>query len=327
MPEPASSSAARPFRLLRSLLFVPATSQRFFAKAAGSAADGVILDLEDAVAPARKEAAREAAVAALGDVDWGTKTLAVRVNGLDSPHTYRDVVALAERCPRLDLILLPMVDGPEHVRFVATLLEQAERLTGRADPVGICALVETPLGLERAGRIARAHPRLEGIAFGAGDYAAAMGMRSRVIGAPDPEYALRAPGAEGAPRHLADKWHWAMARLANASHAYGLRPLDSAYADFRDEEGFRDACRRAAALGYAGKLLIHPAQVPACNEVFSPAADDVQWARGLLEAMRGADAAGSGAVAVEGGMVDLATVRLAERIVATADAIAARTPR
>jgi malyl-CoA/(S)-citramalyl-CoA lyase len=325
LPAPGLSGTTRPFRLLRSMLFVPATSEHFFAKAARGEADGIILDLEDAVAPDQKEQARDAAVAALNDLDWGGKTLAVRVNGLETPHTYRDVIALAERCPRLDLVMLPKVNGPEEVAFVATLLEQAERSIGRATPIGIEAIIETPLGLERVGAIAQAAPRLEAISLGAGDYAVTMGMRSRVIGGADPLYAVPAADESGGGprRHLGDKWHYPLARIANACRAYGLRPRDTAYADFKDTEGFRAACQRGVALGYDGKSAIHPSQVAIANEVFGPTAEEIAWARSLVSAMEESQRAGRGAVAVKGEMVDLANLRQAETILAKAERIAA----
>lgn len=321
---PESTFSTQPaFRLQRSSLFVPATSERFFAKGAASEADGIILDLEDAVAPDKKEQARAAAVRALNEVDWGHKNMAVRINGLDSGITYLDVIALAENCPRLDLIVLPMVDSPRDVRFVATLLEQIERTLNREHPVGIEGIIETPLGLENVSEIARAGGRLEALSFGAGDYAVGMKMRNRSVGAPDPNYAIVAPDPSGAPdapprRHLGDPWHFAMARLANACRAHGLRPRDSAYADFKDLDGYRASCRRAVVLGFEGKSCIHPSQIAVANEEFSPSAEEVVWARDLLDAMNRGIESGQGAVAVSGEMVDLANVKLAENILAKA---------
>jgi len=323
---PSPASAEPPFRLQRSSLFVPATSPQFFAKAAASAADGVILDLEDAVAPDQKEAARAAAIGALNEVDWGGKNTAVRINGLETALTYKDVVGLVERCPRLDLIVLPMVNSPDDVRFVSTLLEQIERGLGRPRRVGIEGIIETPLGLERVSAIAAAGGRLEALSFGAGDYAVGMKMRNRKIGAADPSYAVVVPGAEGQPpqRHLGDQWHYAMARLANACRAHGLRPRDSAYADFRDLEGYRAACLRAVALGFEGKSCIHPSQIAVANAVFSPSEAEVRWARDVLAAMQRGMAQGKGAVQMGGEMVDLANLKLAENLLAKAEAIAAK---
>jgi malyl-CoA/(S)-citramalyl-CoA lyase len=327
MPSPSPSPARfePPFRLQRSSLFVPATSPRFFEKGAASAADGIILDLEDAVAPAKKEEARAAAIEALQRLDWGTKNMAVRINGTETALTYKDVVGLVEGCPRLDLIVLPMVNTPDDVRYVSTLIDQIERHLGRPPRVGIEGIIETPLGLEHVGAIAAAGGRLEALSFGAGDYAVGMKMRNRRIGAADPNYAVLAPGAEGAPpqRHLGDQWHFAMARLANACRAYGLRPRDSAYADFKDLEGYRASCLRAAALGFEGKSCIHPSQIDVANAVFSPTEQEVTWARELLAAMERGMGEGKGAVQIGGEMVDLANIKLAENILAKAGAIGA----
>lgn len=326
----SSQTAYAPqFRLQRSSLFVPATSPQFFAKAAASAADGIILDLEDAVSPGKKEAARNAAIGALNEVDWADKNMAVRVNGLDSPLTYKDVTGLVESCPRLDLIVLPMVNVPADVAFVSTLLEQIEGGLGRDAHVGIEGIIETPLGLENVSEIARAGGRLEALSFGAGDYAVGMKMRNRKIGAADPDYAVVEPGEDGVParRHLGDQWHFVMARLANACRAHGLRPRDSAYADFRDLQGYRASCLRAVALGFEGKSCIHPSQIAIANEVFSPTEEETAWARGLLETLHAGIEEGRGAVAVRGEMVDLANIKLAENVLAKAERIEARKQR
>jgi malyl-CoA/(S)-citramalyl-CoA lyase len=321
---PSQPAFQPPFRLQRSSLFVPATSPRFFEKGAASAADGIILDLEDAVAPDKKDEARTAAIQALNGIDWGRKNMAVRINGLETPLTYKDVVGLVEQCPRLDLIVLPMVNRPEDVRFVSTLIEQIERGLGRAPRVGIEGIIETPLGLEHVSAIAAAGGRLEALSFGAGDYAVGMKMRNRKIGAADPNYAVVVPAREGQPpqRHLGDQWHFAMARLSNACRAYGLRPRDSAYADFKDLEGYNASCLRAVSLGFEGKSCIHPSQIEVANVVFSPSEQELTWARDLLAAMQRGMAAGKGAVQMGGEMVDLANIKLAENILAKAEAIA-----
>src|SRR5882757_2329544 len=151
----SSASATRhPVRLLRSMLFVPATSERFFSKALASEADGIIFDLEDAVAEGRKESARKLLVSALNDLDFGVKTVAVRINGIATPQMYKDVIALAEQCPRLDLIVQPMVEHAWHVQCVAVLLDQIQRSRGNERAIGIEAIIETPLGLENLGEIA-----------------------------------------------------------------------------------------------------------------------------------------------------------------------------
>jgi malyl-CoA/(S)-citramalyl-CoA lyase len=304
-------------RLLRSLLFVPARSEQFFSKAAGSDADGIIFDLEDSVAEGQKELGRQTVVSALNRLDFGSKILAVRINGIETPQFYKDVIALGEQCPRLDLIVQPMVEYGWHVHCTATLLDQIQRSTGSERTIGIEAIIETPMGLENLGEIARASSRLEALSFGAGDYAAAMHMKNPIVGAPDSSYRIRPAiefGESGGVDQFCDKWHYAMARIVNACRAFGLRARDSAYADFENREGFRAAAMRARALGFDGKSAIHPSQIPICNEVFSPMTDEVAWAENIIQARERAAQSGDGAIALEGKMFDEAHVKLARGI-------------
>jgi malyl-CoA/(S)-citramalyl-CoA lyase len=311
------SASPHAVRLLRSMLFVPATSERFFFPALGSDADGIIFDLEDSVAEGQKRLARSTLVSALNQFDFGAKTVAVRINGIASPHMYKDVIGLAEQCPRLDLIVQPMVEHAWHVQCVAALLDQVQRSTGNERAIGIEAIVETPMGLENLGEIASVGHRLEALSLGAGDYAAAMHMKNHIVGAPDSSYRIR-PGIEfgesGTADQFGDKWHYAMARVANACHAYGLRARDSAYADFKNPEGFRAAAMRAHALGFEGKSAIHPSQVPICNQVFSPSPEEVAWADRVVQELEKAAQRGDGALGLNGEMVDEAHVKLARSI-------------
>ncbi|MFC7689467.1 HpcH/HpaI aldolase/citrate lyase family protein [Paeniroseomonas aquatica] len=206
----------------RSELSVPATSGKFFAKAAASAADAIVLDLEDGVAPDRKDEARAAAIAALNEVDWGGRIMSVRVNGLGTPWCHRDIVEVAAACPRLDRIVLPKSSEAFDIRFLATLLDGVEQARGGGRPIGIAALVETAKGVGRVEEIAAAHPRLETVIFGLGDYMREMRTPDTVVGQPNPDYAL-----DGAAN---DQWHYALARIANACRAAGVRPIDAVYA-------------------------------------------------------------------------------------------------
>ncbi|HUJ74884.1 MAG TPA: CoA ester lyase [bacterium] len=304
----------------RSLLSVPASSERFLSKAAASAADTILLDLEDSVAPEQKQAARQVAIAAASGLDWGGKTLLVRINGLDTPWAYQDLIELTEACPRLDGVMVPKVQAPRDVQFVETLLSQVEMSRGRQPPVFIEAQIESPLALIRAEEIAASCPRLESISFGPGDYAASLGNRMQRIGGPDPDYVILTDGVDGVARqqHWGDVWHYPLSRVAAACHAFGLRAMDGPYVDFKDEEGFRAAARRAKALGYEGKWCIHPNQVPLANEIFSPSPQDITWARMVLEQMGQAHQGGQGAIALAGQMLDMAQVRQAQGILAKA---------
>ncbi|MEO5337458.1 MAG: CoA ester lyase [Magnetospirillum sp. WYHS-4] len=316
-------------RLMRSLLVLPAHNRRFLEKAAGSGADAVLLDLEDSVPAADKDSARRTLVEALNELDWGRKTVMVRANGLESPWTYQDVIAvLGGAGGRFDLFMLPKVERPGDIVTVATLIDQVERSLGLAKPAGLDALIETAGGLRHAEAIAEAHPRLEGLHFGPADYAASMGIRTTAMGGANPDYQmLTHPDAAGRrDSHWGDASHYPLARMAVAARAAGLRPIDGAYADFPDIEGFRAQARRARALGCEGKWCIHPSQVAAANELFSPSPEEVALARRILSAMADAAHAGRAALVLDGRMIDIATVRQAQALVAKAETIGTAYP-
>lgn len=312
----ASTVTARRERLHRSELAVPATSPRFFEKAARSAADVIFLDLEDAVADRMKDEARRAAASALNEIDWGRKTMAVRVNGLDTPWALRDIVDIARRCPRLDLILLPKAGSAFDVRFVAHLLALVEREEQRDKRVGIEVLIETAQGVAHAEEIAASSERLEAMIFGVGDYTVDMRTNDPVFGTPSERYAvLTSPQQDGRrQRHWNDQWHFAMARIVNACRAWGLRAIDGPFTDFADAEGYTASAQRAAALGFEGKWAIHPSQVEPANRVFSPSAAQAAWSARVLDALELASARGDGAVNDGGVLVDLAHAKQARQI-------------
>ena len=296
-------------RIQRSELAVPATSTQFFEKAARGPADSIFLDLEDAVAPSRREEARANAVAALHDVDWGTKTVSVRVNGLDTPWAIADILAVA-RCPRLDMVLMPKIETAGDVVFVDRLLTGLERERPRAGPLGIEILIETTKGLANVEAIAAASPRLEGIIFGVGDYSIELENFDTVFGAPNPDYQIAGAGN--------DQWHFALARIANACRAYGLRPIDGPFTNYGDPDAYRHSAIRARALGFEGKWAIHPSQVAIANEVFSPTPAQVDWARRIADVMTAEAAKGSGAIGIDNVLIDRAHVKLADKILARA---------
>ena len=299
------SDACTGFRLQRSELAVPATSLPFFEKAARGPADSLFLDLEDAVAPQRRDEARENAVRALNDIDWGTKTVSVRVNGLGTRWALADILAVA-RCPRLDMILLPKVETAGDVVFLDRLLTGLELEVPRQRPLGIEILIETTKGLANVEAIAAASPRLEGIIFGVGDYSIELENFDTVFGAPNPEYQVA--GAQG------DQWHFALARIANACRAYGLRPIDGPFTNYRDPDAYRASAIRARALGFEGKWAIHPSQVAIANDVFTPSAAQIAWARDIAAKMDAAAEEGKGAIGFEGVLIDRAHVLLSGKI-------------
>ncbi|MEM8554457.1 MAG: CoA ester lyase [Pseudomonadota bacterium] len=301
-------------RLQRSSLAVPASNPSMIDKAARSAADCVILDLEDAVAPPEKPQARRNAIQALGDIDWvgAGKTVSVRVNGLDTPYMYRDVVDIMEQAgDRVHTLMVPKVGVPEDLYAVEALLSQVEKACELMVPVGLEALIETALGMANIEAIAKFGGRLEAMHFGAGDYAASLRARTVSIGGLNPDY----PG---------DQWHSALSRLVVACRAFGLRAVDGPYGDFRDPDGLDAAALWAAALGCEGKWAIHPAQLATINDVFSPPQTEVSKAERIIEELKTAEAAGLGAAALDGKMIDAASEKMARNVIDTAKAIAAK---
>jgi malyl-CoA/(S)-citramalyl-CoA lyase len=307
-------------RLHRSELAVPGSNRRMLEKAPGLGADVVFIDLEDAVAPEEKEEARRNAIEAVNDQDWRGAGVAVRINGLDTTWCYRDIVDVVEQAgPKLDILILPKVGSAADLHLVATLLTQIEGATGQAHRIGITALVETALGMSRVEEIAQACPdRLEAIVFGVADYAASMQAATTNIGGVSPGYSVLTDPDEHDERqvHWGDPWHYALARVAVAARAHGVRPLDGPYGDFRDRAGLLASARRAAALGFEGKWAIHPAQIEPIHEVFTPDEQTVARARRILEEMEKGAGAGVGAISVDGRMVDAASIKMAEHLLA-----------
>ncbi len=316
-----------PARLNRSELAVPGSQPALFEKATKSAADVVFLDLEDAVSPEDKPQARKNVVAAIGDIDWGTKTLSVRINGLDTSFMYRDVVDILEQCSeRLDLLMIPKVGTAADVYALDMLCTQIEGARNRRKRVGFELIIETALGMENIGAIAGASKRNESLHFGVADFAASTRARTTAIGGANADYAiLTEPDQQGRRElHWNDMWHYALARIVVASRANGLRPIDGPFGDFSDADGFRAAARRAAALGCEGKWAIHPSQVEIANVTMSPSDAELVRARRILAAMDAAAKAGRGAVSLDGKLIDYASIRQAEVLVRKADQIAGR---
>ena len=218
-------------------------------KAAASAADAVCIDLEDAVAPSEKAASRAHVVQALRTLDFGARTRIVRINGIDTPYAYRDLVDVIEAAgDRVDLVMVPKVGGARDVVFVDMLLSQIEAHRGLPAPIGIEAQIESASGFVYLREIAAASPRLEALILGAGDYAASMKMPSSGIGEMDANDELY-------PGH---RWHAVMHGIVAAARAHGLRCMDGPYSAYQDAAGYERACRIARAMGFDGKQCIHP---------------------------------------------------------------------
>jgi len=258
--------------------------------------------------------ARANAVRALSTIDWAEKTVAVRVNGLSTPWAISDILAVA-RCPRLDMILLPKVETADDVKFLDRLLTGLELETPRERPLGIEILVETTKGLANVEDIAASSPRLEAIIFGVGDYSIELQNFDTEFGASNPDYAVLARGADRpAERHWNDQWHFALARIANACRAYGLRPIDGPFTNYGDPDGYRASATRGRALGFEGKWAIHPSQIAIANEVFTPTQGQIKWATDITAKMAAAAAEGKGAIGLDNMLIDRAHVLLSDKI-------------
>jgi malyl-CoA/(S)-citramalyl-CoA lyase len=314
-----------PARPNRCQLFGPGSRPELFEKMAGSAADVINLDLEDSVAPNDKEQARRNVIEGINDVDWGRKTLSVRINGLDSGYWYRDVVDLLEQAgERLDLIMIPKCGNARDIYAVDALVSSVEMARGRGKRIGFEALIETAPGFVHVSEIAAASPRLQSMSLGAADFAASMGMATTGIGGTQEWYYMLPPkDAEGERTpHYPDPWHGVTAAIVAACRTNGLLPVDGPFGDFSDDDGFLAQARRVATLGMVGKWAIHPKQVELANSVFTPSAAKVQEARDILAAMKQAEAEGKGAATYKGRLIDLASIRQAEVIVRQAEMIA-----
>jgi malyl-CoA/(S)-citramalyl-CoA lyase len=310
---------AAPARPNRCQLFGPGSRPAIFEKMAGSAADVINLDLEDSVAPSDKESARGNIIKAISEINWGQKTLSVRINGLDTPYWYRDVVDLLEQAgDRLDQIMIPKVGCAGDIYAVDALVTAIETAKGRAKKIDFEVIIESAAGIAHVEEIAAASPRMVAMSLGAADFAASMGMQTTGIGGTQENYYMLHAGQ----KHWSDPWHWAQTAIVAACRTHGVLPVDGPFGDFSDDEGFRAQARRSATLGMVGKWAIHPKQIAIANEVFTPSEETVAEAREILAAMESAKAKGEGATVYKGRLVDIASIKQAEVIVRQSEMIA-----
>jgi malyl-CoA/(S)-citramalyl-CoA lyase len=316
-------------RLHRSELAVPGSNVQMLEKAPALGADIVMLDLEDAVAPDDKPQARINVIEALRELDWSGPSVSVRINGLDTHYCYRDIVDVVEQAgDEIDAIVIPKASGAGDVHLVATLLSQIEPAVGLQRKIGLTVLIETAAGMVNVDEIARACPeRMEAMIFGVADYAASVQARTTSIGGVDEGYSVLTNSDGDGMRecHWGDQWHYPLARIAVTCRAHGLRPIDGPFGDFTDPEGYLSSARRAAALGYEGKWAIHPSQIELANEVFTPDEHVVEKTRAIIDAMNAAAAEGKGAVSLNGRLIDAASLRMAENLLAKLEQIEQRT--
>ncbi len=307
-----------PARLNRSQLFVLANKPATFEAAARSSADVVMFEIEDGVPPGEKPAARRNLVAALNDIDWGRKSLSVRINGLDTPHMYRDLVDLLEApTERLDLIMIPKAGNRADVYAVDMIVTQIETAMQRKKPLAFQLMIETAQGLANIDEIASASPRNDSLHLGQNDLAASLGARMTKVGGANPDYHILTDVDAGGPRerHWGDMWHYATARLVTAARAAGLRPVDGPFLDVVDAVGYRAAATRAAVLGCEGKWATTEDLLRVANDVFSPSPKAVAQARRLLQAAEEAERVGGGVVTLDGKPIYVPQIKQARTLV------------
>lgn len=287
--------------LRRSELAVPASNDNMFAKAAASQADLVFLDLEDATAPAHKEAARAKVITALNELDWGRTARAIRINGLDTVWCHDDIIEVVSAAgANLDTIVVPKACTARDVWWVDVLLTQLEDKLGLGRRIRLEVLIEEVEGLANAEEIAKASPRIDALIFGVGDFSLSQGARVDTNFVPLGDY----PG---------DFWHYARNKVLVAARIAGVEAIDSPYPAYADLAGYEQEARRSSLLGYTGKWAIHPSQIEVANTVYSPTEQEIALARRNMAAYRDGEAKGLGAVGVDGVLVDAAHVKQAQQ--------------
>src|ERR1041384_7908337 len=297
-------------RLERSMLYVPASRPNMFEKAAASEADAVCIDLEDAVAADEKAASRAHVIRAFKEIDFGRKLKAFRMNGLDTPWGYRDLIEVVEEIgDRIDIVMMPKAHLPQEVRFVCMLLTQIEHAKGFTRQIGLEVQIESAKGFVWLREIAEASPRIQALIFGPGDYSATMQMPVANIGEMDENDHLY-------PGH---RWHAVMHAVVAAARARGLRAVAGPYAGYKDTAGLEKAARIARVMGFDGKQCIHPSQIAVVNRIFSPSAEEIAHAKSVVEAYDEGAKAGRGAIGKDGKMIDYAHIRMARALLSKFD--------
>jgi len=292
-------------RLERSMLYVPASRPNMFEKAAASEADAVCIDLEDAVAADEKPASRAHVIRAFKELDFGRKLKAFRMNGIDTPFGYRDLIEVVEEIgDRIDVVMMPKAHLPQDVRFVCMLLTQIEQAKGFERQIGLEVQIESAKGFMYLREISEASPRLQALIFGPGDYSATMQMPVANIGEMDENDQIY-------PGH---RWHAVMHAVVAAARARGLRAVDGPYAGYKDTAGLEKTARIARVMGFDGKQCIHPSQIAVVNRIFSPSAEEIAHAKSVVEAYDEGAKAGRGAIGKDGKMIDYANIRMAKAL-------------
>ncbi|MDR2579533.1 MAG: CoA ester lyase [Fibromonadaceae bacterium] len=288
----------------RSTLSVPGHSEKMHRKAFELAADVIMLDLEDSVPFDSKQAARAQVISTLGNADLRSYGISVRVNSVDTSYCFRDVIEVAQAVGnKINSLVLPKVDNAGDVHFLSRLLDGIELETGIETPIAIDATIESAIGVENIAEIAAA-PRVRSLIFGIADYSASIGARLNSISGHGENEQEIYPG---------HRWNFVMSKIAQTAKAHNLLAIDAPYGHFQDLLGLVSNAKAACALGFDGKWAIHPSQIETINNVFSPTKEEIDRAKRIIEAAKAS--AGRGAFAVDGRMVDRATLRLAKKLV------------
>lgn len=290
----------------RSNLSVPGHLKKMHGKASESNADVVMLDLEDSVPIEEKNNARTQVIESLLSLNWERKTVTVRINSLDTPFAYRDLLEVAEQAGHIiDAIVVPKVNHPGDVYFADRMLNGIEMNSKKPFSIGLEASIETAEGLLNAAEIVKASNRVKTLVFGIADYSASIGARL---------VSISGHGEKEEDLYPGHRWHFAISNMVMHAKAHGMLAIDAPYGNFKNPEGLRRSAVMACALGCDGKWAIHPSQIDIINEVFTPSPEEIALAAKVIEANAMAQSEGKGAIAVEGRMVDQATVRLATKL-------------
>ena len=319
-----------PFRPSRMIHFFDPSNEKMAAKVPSIAAkvDIILGNLEDAIQADRKEAAREGLVTIAGSTDFGDTQLWTRVNSLDSPWALDDLTRLVSAIgDKLDVIMVPKVEGPEDIHYVDRLVAQLEAKAGLDRPILLHALLETARGVANVEEICGASPRMQGLSLGPADLAASRRMKTTRVGGGHPGYLVRQDPTgddlyEGRTTYQQDLWHYTIARMVDACAAHGILPFYGPFGDIKDVVACEDQFRNAFLLGCVGAWSLHPVQIDIARRVFSPRAADVAHAQRVIDAMGD----GTGAIMLDGKMEDDASVKQCRVIVTLAEQLAARDP-
>ena len=317
-----------PVRPSRVIHFFPPHNEKLVAKLPElvPTVDILLGNLEDAIPMADKEAARAGLVKVGKAVDFGTTQFWTRINSLDSPWALDDLTTLVgEIGDKLDVVMVPKVEGPEDIHYIDRLLAQLEARAGLKTPLMVHAILETARGVSNIEAICGASPRMQGLSLGPADLAANRRMKTTRVGGGHPDYIVRADPKDGTderPIYQQDLWHYTLARMVDACVTYGLLPFYGPFGDIKDSVACEDQFRNAYVLGCVGAWSLHPSQIDIAKRVFSPRPSDVQQAQRVIDAMGD----GTGAIMLDGKMEDDASVKQCKVVVSLARQLAARDP-